>query len=270
VRTLPIERADRPTVEEFRARWERPGRPVVITSAMRDWPALRSWSFDRLQALHGDRAVQVRVTDEARKRRSGADMHGAFLRRTLPLGEVLSHARKLDGGARYYLQHCDIARELPQLASDVVQPVYCPRWFLSAPLLWIGGPGAVTPLHYDYDSVLMAGVVGEKRYRLVSRRDSEKISGALQRTLWRTAPLDLQGDVSIDRPDLRDLVIHEHVLRPGELLFIPYRWWHHMDAADAAISVSWWWEPSGLVRLRDSMLSRALQPLRALLRAAAH
>lgn len=267
MRVVPIERAVAPSAAEFRARFQRPRRPVVITSAIDHWPAL-SWSLEGLARRYPDRIVPVRVASDPSQRFQG-DERRTFRRVRMPLGELESALREDPrAGERLYLQASHIPTDLPGLERDVPKPIYCPRFHLSPPLLFVNGPGAIAPPHYDYNHVLMAGVTGEKRYVLVAPEDSAKISGAIARTLWRTSPIDLAHPDSATREALRDVTLHEHVLRAGELLFIPYEWWHHMDATEASISVSWWWQPSTFHRVRDELFYLSLQPLRILSRRA--
>ena len=35
----------------------------------------------------------------------------------------------------------------------------------------------------------------------------------------------------------------EVLLRPGTMLYIPPRWWHHVTALSLSASVSFWWGP---------------------------
>ena len=49
--------------------------------------------------------------------------------------------------------------------------------------------------------------------------------------------------VDIERPTAAyaALAYWECVLEPGEMLYIPPRWWHYVRALDASASVSFWW-----------------------------
>lgn len=262
---LPIERVAAPSVDVFRRRYERPRRPVVLEGAIDDWPALRRWSLDELARRHGERAVPVRIAHHPSQRFDG-DEQRTFRRVSMTLARYAEHLRDPLAGARYYLQAAEIERALPDLARDLRRPPYCPRWNVSPALLFVNGAGAIAPPHYDYNVVLMAGVTGHKRYVLIAPEDSARVSDFVSRTLWRTTRIDLVNPDARTREALRDVTLHEHVLSPGELLLIPYRWWHHMDSSDESISVSWWWQPSALHRLRDEGFYKLLHPLRLLAR----
>ncbi|MGZ3449978.1 MAG: cupin-like domain-containing protein [Polyangiales bacterium] len=266
MRVVSIERQSAPSAETFRTRYERPRRPVVITGAIDHWPALHRWSLARIAAEYGERSVIVRIADHPSQRFAG-DEQRTFRRAPMKVSDFAEAlARSPEAGAMYYLQAREIAHDFPSLAGDLARPPYPPRWNVSPALLFVNGPGAIAPPHYDYNHVLMAGVTGEKRYLLMAPEDSPKVSDFVTRHLWRTTPIDLAHPDAFTLAALRDVTLHEHVLRPGEMLFIPYRWWHHMDAPSSAgtesISVSWWWQPSTFHRVRDEAFYRVLHPLR--------
>ena len=56
--------------------------------------------------------------------------------------------------------------------------------------------------------------------------------------------LGYHSEVDFDRPSLddypllRDAKISEVIVHPGEILFIPLGWWHHVKALDQAITIT--------------------------------
>ena len=250
----------------FHARWGSPLRPVVVTGAIDDWPALRRWTPSYLREVHGDRPIDVRLSRLDAPQRHDGDPRRTFRRTRMSLGECID--RLLDpevAGERAYLQYCCLPAELPRLAADVRVPAYCTSPLLSEGAVWLSGAGTINPLHYDFTSALMAGVVGEKRYVLFPFRDGRWLGTRASRLLWRTASLDPSTATA---GALAHTTPYEHVLRPGELLFIPYRWWHYMETSVFSASVSWWWEPGPITRLVDGLRMRATAPLKAVLRRA--
>jgi jumonji domain-containing protein 7 len=47
-------------------------------------------------------------------------------------------------------------------------------------------------------------------------------------------------------------------MNAGELLFLPAFWWHHVQAADVAVSVNFWWSPQLRQVLESPNATRAL------------
>jgi len=95
--------------------------------------------------------------------------------------------------------------------------------------LWAGLGGSVTPCHYDVVENFFAQIRGRKRFLLFSPAES-----------WRlyphatNHPLDRKAMVKFDAPDLerypdfKDARCVEAVLGPGDVLFVPRFWWHHV------------------------------------------
>jgi [protein]-arginine 3-hydroxylase / protease len=261
-----IERIQAPSQREFRHRFERSRRPVVIEGALSAWPALSRWTPEYLAGLHGEARVTLRVSDLDSPQIYDGDPLACLMRREARFGDYLVEARSAAGKRRAYLQYCDIENELPLFAKDVRKPIYCPRFFVSRPFLWMCGDGTVNPLHYDYNHVLMAQIIGHKRYVLFSPRDSSKISTRFDRIVWRTTPVDVEAPDRTLFPHYDEADAYECELAPGELLFIPYRFWHYARAHAFNVSVSSWWEPDVPTKLADIAVFQSLRPLRKALR----
>lgn len=43
-------------------------------------------------------------------------------------------------------------------------------------------------------------------------------------------------------PDIAKAQMYKCLIEPGEMLFIPNKWWHHVTALEKSFSVSFWWE----------------------------
>lgn len=43
-------------------------------------------------------------------------------------------------------------------------------------------------------------------------------------------------------PGFAGLAYHDCVLGPGDMLYIPPRWWHYVQSTTPSFSVSFWWD----------------------------
>lgn len=99
---------------------------------------------------------------------------------------------------------------------------------------WFGPRGTVSPLHRDDVNVMFCQVRGRKRVRLVSSAQLHRVYN--ERSFF--------SEVDLDRPDLEryprfdGVRVLDGVVGPGEVLFIPVGWWHHVTALDVSISVA--------------------------------
>ena len=59
---------------------------------------------------------------------------------------------------------------------------------------------------------------------------------------YNTSPIDIyEPDLNLypnfgNAPEPLECVLH-----PGDILYIPKRWWHHVTSLDTAVSVNVWW-----------------------------
>jgi [protein]-arginine 3-hydroxylase / protease len=266
--TRRIPRARVSSLREFRRDYERPRRPVVLEGALEDRPALRKWSLEHL-AAYGDLPVRVRVSKRGARQLFDGDTLAASDFRTVSLREAIARIADPSAAELWYVQHGDLPRS-PTLAADIGSMPYLPARLRDRSLLWVCGPGTVNPMHWDTNHVLLAQVTGEKRFVLFPPEDSSKLASFVDRTLWRTTALDLGA---IDRarfPEVHRARAWECSIGPGDVLFIPYRWWHYMESPGVSISVSWWWAPSIVTLVRDSVRDRVAGIVQRRLRALEH
>lgn len=210
-------------------------RPVIITGMMDDWAA-RSWTPDHLAKAFSGRMVEVQVDRNSNSQyEMQADNHGttmtfdAFIASIMTAGESNDiYMTAKNGGAN--------AVSLHELWDGIVQiPEYLDG---SDPanrgFVWIGPAGTVTPTHHDLTNNFMAQITGRKRVHLV---DGLQVSN-LYNHLHVYSEVDLEN-VDYDRfPLMRNVEILCHDLMPGELLFLPVGWWHHVRALDFSMTVT--------------------------------
>eukprot|EP00192_Tetraselmis_astigmatica_P013517 CAMPEP_0117695792 /NCGR_PEP_ID=MMETSP0804-20121206/28332_1 /TAXON_ID=1074897 /ORGANISM="Tetraselmis astigmatica, Strain CCMP880" /LENGTH=334 /DNA_ID=CAMNT_0005509895 /DNA_START=234 /DNA_END=1239 /DNA_ORIENTATION=- len=111
--------------------------------------------------------------------------------------------------------------------------------------LWVSSPGCVTPLHFDTCHGLLCQVRGQKRVWLADPTATRSLyinpaghanpqSSRLNLLRW------MQGDEAQLKafPKAANVDWHEVILCPGQALYIPPLWWHHVETlADASVSV---------------------------------
>jgi hypothetical protein len=231
-----VPRLRRITPKAFLERYYARHLPVVLTGMMRGWRALGRWSPQHLKERFGD--AQVSVT-QARRRTRFYDAQVHAISRPMRLGQFVdwvdAHPTSND---RYLVANNDA------LARPELQPLLADIGFFSGLLdpartagfvyLWFGPGGTVTPLHHDTTNILFCQVWGGKRVTLISPLHAPLLdtSSAYYSTL------------DLERPRTRRALaaqgarLLEVDLAPGEALFIPAGWWHHVRSKSVSISVS--------------------------------
>jgi len=225
--------------------------PVIVTDAMRDWPALERWSPAYLKQKCGD--MEVQVYDDL-----------FALQNIEALSDYLDSNFGKPAGTRCnryvraYVRFKDVdfswADSLfDALADDWDRPAFFPRDAFILPRtppggerspvtdlfpykgLFISGGGARTRLHRDpfgTDAVLCQ-FYGEKRLVFYAPDAAASVmdaDGYVDPQDIDTARFPAFGAIA---PTFED------VLRPGEILFIPGSWFHDVTSLSDSISVTW-------------------------------
>ena len=147
--------------------------------------------------------------------------------------------------------------QLPELCSNASFNVG--NGSLYSTMLWFGPRGCISPLHFDPLDNLLMQFVGRKRVILFPRTDGV-VSGEDEKSLstWHYAGHDGQqyntSPVDIANPDIEKYPLFaeapdgiECLLEPGDILYIPEKWWHHVTSLETAksvqycVSVNAWW-----------------------------
>ena len=107
---------------------------------------------------------------------------------------------------------------------------------------WLGPAGTLSPLHHDPDHNLLAQVVGSKYVRLYSPEQTERLyprTDAVHRVSSQIVDPDAHDAARF--PRFGGAPYADVVLNAGEVLYIPPRWWHFVEARETSFSVSFWW-----------------------------
>ena len=214
-----------PAAEVFFQRYFEPGRPLLIRQAATRWPALKRWSMDDLAQRFGDVPIEVEIGRDAAWNHEGRYVSAR-------LGEFIDDLRANPNNDTYCIARNNNIRraELAGLLDDIHVD---PEWFDPDPQsiargssLWIGGR-TTTPLHHDSTHILFHQIVGRKRWTLLPPSTASLVD-------------DLDGYYY--RPGLDGLPANvrrfELTLSPGQALFVPAGWYHHVEALELCVSFS--------------------------------
>lgn len=234
-RSGDVERRHKLTRREFLDEYYSTNRPVVITGMMDDWPALRKWSLDFFAEAFGDREIEVQFG------RTGGDNYEVEREKylhTLTMAEFVAKIRAAGTTNDFYLTANNNSRNksvLPELWDDIVQiPEYLDGRDRNSGFFWMGPPGTITPFHHDLTNNFMAQVCGRKRIKIAPSWDLPLMRNdfhCYSRVDGRVTPASPAAGPGAPQ-------IHECVIGPGEILFLPIGCLHFVEGLEFSVTVS--------------------------------
>jgi LPS sulfotransferase NodH len=230
-----VQRRPSLTTTEFFEDYYSQNRPVIMTEIMADWPAMTLWNGDYFKEKLGDEVIEVmtdRNSDPLFERNSGKHRSKMVFRDYVDLVYngvstndyymVANNAFFRNGGAG-------------QLMSDIVQfPAYLTDKSNDGVFFWFGPAGTITPLHHDTSNIFMAQIAGRKHIKMAPPNQWR----SLYNTVGVFSDVDPEDPDYKRWPELRNATFIDVILEPGEVLFVPVGWWHHVRALDPSIMIS--------------------------------
>ena len=233
------------------------GRPAVLKGLVADWPVVRAARTsdealaDYLRGFDSERPVRAFVgAPETGGRFSYSEDLKGLNHEQIPttleaLLEQLLAGRGGVGGSHVYAGGVPTPDVLPGFAEANPMPLLeLGRERLTS--LWIGNRSR-TAAHWDLPQNLACVVTGRRRFTLFPPEQIANLYvGPLDFTL-AGQPISLVDVVQPDfekHPKYRDALAHAEVaeLEPGDALYLPSLWWHHVEALDDfGAMVNLWW-----------------------------
>lgn len=188
------------------------------------WRAVNEWSPNLIYGLLGDVAVQVMCARNSDPRyEHNQDNHKATMR----FREFVDHVNNVESNDTYMVAN----NQFWQLHGERLER-YIERP-LPRPMFWMGPKGTVTPLHRDPVDVLHVQIYGSKVWRMVQPADESR--------LYVTN--GVHSDVDLEKPDFKryplaeGVVVDQVVCHPGDAIYVPSGWFHHVRSLTPSISI---------------------------------
>ena len=235
----PVERVASITPADFKAAYYQTLKPLVITDLAKQWPAYHKWNWDYFRSLIGEVQVGVynNVKSDAYTPINTADGYMKF-------GEYIDTILLSPSGLRIFL--FNLFEHAPRITEDFWWPGELAKGFVRRfPMLFVGGAGSVTHMHFDMDlsHIFHTQFCGLKRVLLFPFEEQHKI----YRKPWEVLSMvnfekyfDSQNNKlnRLQYPALDLARGYEVILDHGETLFMPAGYWHHMEYIDNGFAMS--------------------------------
>ncbi len=238
-------------------------QPVIMKGVARDWPLVQAGlqspqaAMDHLKTFYQGRPVTAyRGAPEIKGRFfynddvNGMNFSGSRSSLDDVLADIITH---LDDPAppSFYIGSTDLDLYLPGFRGQNDLILNHTMFERNPPLasIWIGNRTTATA-HFDMSHNLAVCAVGRRRFTLFPPDQVENLyPGPLEPTPGgQVVSMVDFTDADFDRfPRFREAVAAGQVadLEPGDVLFYPALWWHHVEALEPFNAlVNYWWNTS--------------------------
>ncbi len=231
----PVDAVQTISTAAFKAKYYNTMKPVVIKDMAKQWPAYKKWTWDYFIDVVGAKEVGVynNVKSDAYTPINTADAYMKF-------GDYLKKVKEGPLDLRIFL--FNIFQHTPQVINDFTWPMEMMQGFVKKyPMLFVGGQGSITHMHFDIDMshILHTQFIGRKRVLLFPFEEQYK----LYRKPWEVISLanyanyHQQFDYE-NFPAVKLAKGYEVILEHGHTLFMPAGYWHHMEYIDGGFAMS--------------------------------
>ncbi|NUT01074.1 MAG: cupin-like domain-containing protein [Sphingomonas sp.] len=240
-----------PTPEQFRADILPRGEPAVLRAVASHWPLVaagKRW-MDLLAARANDQPVEILRSDPDEQGRFHYSADGRslnFVRGRASLPTFLAALREQASEQRPYAmvaQGLVAERHVPGFAASHPMPLVPAS---ALPRLWIGNAAKVAT-HNDPAHNVAVVAAGRRRFTLFPPSAQDDLYMGPAHPTPAGTPVSM---VHVTAPDLNRFprfasalrVGQEAELGPGDAIFIPKDWFHHVETLEPFnLLVNYWW-----------------------------
>lgn len=231
------------------------GRPIVFRGLVRDWPAVAA-------ARRGDEAISSYLTRldrgaEAEVFVAPPEVRGAFFyaddlkgvnftRRRSSVARLLEDLQRAAAHSEpsaLYMGAAPMAVSLPDFTHENPAPMSRED---AVPRLWLGNAVTVQT-HYDLSDNVACVVAGTRTFTLFPPEQTANLYvGPLEFTLagQPVSMVRFEAPDPIRFPRFAEAkkAMTRVTLQPGDAIYIPPLWWHHVRSHDSLnVLVNYWW-----------------------------
>lgn len=232
-RSNPVEEVITLDSKSFKKKYFNKKKPVVIKGLANNWKAKKEWNLDFFLNLEEDTEIDLLsgnfIQDDNRYKKS------TFKSYIQNLKDAETNKKEI----KDYLTTLDIFKFFPNLKKDIDFSIFEEHTEINDVTAWIGPNGTISGFHSDSGKNMYAQIKGKKMFILASTKfnkeiyPSEKyINGAI------ASRVDINNFTPEEFPKFKDIEFKSVILEPGDVLHVPAKWWHYVQALSASISIS--------------------------------
>lgn len=250
--------------------------PFVIKNLAEHWPLVdkskqdENAAFEHLQGIAANATMKLtRIPSDAKGRMFySSDMQKMnFGTAQLPAAECFKRIAGSVDDADYAVQSAPVKHYFPALAPTLTNTLLDDS---IEPLIWIGNHIVVAPHFDEFDNIAVVAV-GKRRFTLFP---PEQVANLYVGPLEHTPAGQPISLVDIKTPDLsthpKYALAHAAglsvQLEPGDAIYIPTPWWHHVESLSPFnVLINYWWsDKTASTSMPFPMLLHAIQSLNSM------
>jgi hypothetical protein len=237
IRITRVVKVDNPSKNVFINSIEPAGYPVVFSS-VNGFNDIKSQYMQTLVSKHASLDLTVRIGDYANPENYVSSRRTQVMQLSNYLSFLENHTDDLS------LMYAGNIRPPSSLLSDL--NCECPKFYaqdkFELPNMWIGGPGAITPLHKDGSDNFAVHLFGTKRWKLFPVRDIPFLH--MHRILFNSdfavSAIDMRYPDTERFPELNETQCLEVDVKGGETLYLPEGWGHYVENLETTLMINYW------------------------------
>ena len=227
-----ITRVDTISKQEFIENFFKPQKPVVIERFVEDWPAYSKWNLEYMRSVAGDITVPLYDDRPVNHKERFNEPHAQ-----MKMSAYIDLLRTEPTKYRIFLWN--ILKEVPALRKDFYYPDFGLKLMKGLPMLFFGGEGSDTFMHYDIDlaNIFHFHFEGKKECILFPQSES-KFLYKVPHSIITHESIDFSDPDYSKWPALKQVLGYRTYLGHGEVLYMPEGYWHHMKYITPGFSMS--------------------------------
>lgn len=229
---IPVETNLSP--ESFVTQYLKKSQPVILKGAAKDWTCVKKWSLSFFKENYGDH--ETPIMDNNNK--------GSYFNvETMKFSNYIDGIAK--GDTRKYMRFGNLLHLFPEIKkdfdTDLIKKHRGPFSLGDNAGVFMGAKGSSTALHAAPPQNFFVQVTGVKRWRIYHADSDPMLRANVDRATYYTTDFDPYNPDFIKYPAAEFLDYYEFDLEPGDILYNPPSFWHHVTNLEPSIGVGFRW-----------------------------
>ncbi len=231
--STPIEELKEVDAATFKKRYFNGKRPVLIKGFANEWAAKKKWNLDYFLSLKGDR--DILLLSENFIQNDNRYKKASFKEYIQKLKDSESGQKEV----KDYLTTLNIFEYYPNLKEDIDFSLFEDLTKTNEVTAWIGPSGTISGFHADTANNMYAQIKGKKMF-IICSADFNKQMYPSDKHIYEAvaSQVDINNFDPERFPRFNEVDFIKVILEPGDVLYLPQRWWHYVQSLDPSISIS--------------------------------